>query len=894
MNPANKAKSIVHQLAYIAGFVDAQIDQTVTIPVSYPYFAPNNEKDKILDILDILLFENGWVMNMDENDKIKPIEWIKDSSLSFLYAFNEDNIIKQIQIEESQKEYTAVELAYYELNSKDNVRVYTADTSFSSEGGFEGYPVSAGFYWPIEANVTDRITNINTLVYQEYDDGGIKYATNEAIVKKIDYNYKAFSSDFSGIVATQSHVLSAHVDNLDLTFSSYGNKKARILYKNNQATAQNLYFMHIEATVIYKSTERTLTSGRTATDDQLDRYSSYFVFNSTAADKLAKNMVQMYGKGSTVYTFDSEIEVPEGVLVTLKTDDATDLLCFVMERTYTEETMLFRYKVKGYSHNVGVLIGETNVIKTEFVPPSSIPTTTTAVQTQVPVYTPSYKGRFSDNLPAITYEKDSCIVYSAVSGTRGIYQIVSGTWSKQTAPATELIANAWADICAVTASGMISGAPYGTPTDYTGTGVDFIRALGINTAFINNLFANFIKIGTGGSIYGGDRFNAAGTEIDTAADGFWQGANGTLKANLQSLFRSNVLIGTDAGINIQDSGVLSNYNTIIGDNAGKGTVSSVYHSNTLVGEKAGFALVTGSRNCFYGRESGVSTISGYENSFYGENSGYYNTYGYQNQFFGRFAGYRNTTGYRNTFVGIDAGYTNTTGSNNCFVGASAGYATSTGANNCFFGNAGTENTTGISNCNFGNSAGRFTTSGYRNSNFGHEAGEGAAMFGGAVNTSCFGYDAQITASNQVQLGDSATTTYVYGTVQNRSDVRDKADIEPSGLGLAFINKLRPVSYRVNYREDYYEKVDGKRVELPNDGSKKRSRKHYGLIAQEVKQTMDELGVDFGGYQDHSVKGGKDVLSLGYAEFISPMIKAIQELSARVESLEKQLKEAQDV
>jgi hypothetical protein len=106
--------------------------------------------------------------------------------------------------------------------------------------------------------------------------------------------------------------------------------------------------------------------------------------------------------------------------------------------------------------------------------------------------------------------------------------------------------------------------------------------------------------------------------------------------------------------------------------------------------------------------------------------------------------------------------------------------------------------------------------------------------------------------------------------------------------------LRPVSYRWNYREDYYERTEDKIIKHENDGSKKRSRKHYGLIAQEVKQTMDGLGVDFGGYQDHSVAGGKDVLSLGYEEFIAPMIKAIQELSARVESLEKQLKEAQGV
>ena len=70
-----------------------------------------------------------------------------------------------------------------------------------------------------------------------------------------------------------------------------------------------------------------------------------------------------------------------------------------------------------------------------------------------------------------------------------------------------------------------------------------------------------------------------------------------------------------------------------------------------------------------------------------------------------------------------------------------------------------------------------------------------------------------------------------------------------------------------------------------DGSKKRNRLHQGLIAQEVKSVMDELGVDFGGYQDHSINGGNDVQSIGYQELIAPMIKAIQELSARVEQLE---------
>ena len=48
--------------------------------------------------------------------------------------------------------------------------------------------------------------------------------------------------------------------------------------------------------------------------------------------------------------------------------------------------------------------------------------------------------------------------------------------------------------------------------------------------------------------------------------------------------------------------------------------------------------------------------------------------------------------------------------------------------------------------------------------------------------------------------------------------------------------------------------------------------------------MDDLGVDFGGYQDHSINGGQDVMSIGYGELIAPMIKAIQELKAEIEIL----------
>jgi hypothetical protein len=222
--------------------------------------------------------------------------------------------------------------------------------------------------------------------------------------------------------------------------------------------------------------------------------------------------------------------------------------------------------------------------------------------------------------------------------------------------------------------------------------------------------------------------------------------------------------------------------------------------------------------------------------------------------------------------------------------------------------------------------------------------------GGAnyTNTTGLGYDTRCSGDNQVQLGDSNTTTYAFGAVQDRSDRRDKADIQPNtAMGLAFVEKLRPVTFRWDYRDSYLDPVvtaaiedsettlangtydtslgtvtvtdgtatlectttwaseeevpdsvtvdgtefplhpDTRLVAKPKDGSRKRTRLHHGLIAQDVAQTLTDLGLDtshFGGLQHHSHNGGEDVWSLGYTELIGPLIKAVQELKAENDAL----------
>jgi hypothetical protein len=180
---------------------------------------------------------------------------------------------------------------------------------------------------------------------------------------------------------------------------------------------------------------------------------------------------------------------------------------------------------------------------------------------------------------------------------------------------------------------------------------------------------------------------------------------------------------------------------------------------------------------------------------------------------------------------------------------------------------------------------------------GHNSND--ALVNKYTNCTSIGNNTFCSGNNQLQLGSTLVNTYSYGGVQNVSDRRDKTDIRDTQLGLSFIDRLRPVDFKWNYRNDYitptneYQVIDGIRVPITvqqeNDGSKARTRYHHGLIAQEVKDVLTSLNIDFGGFQDHSVKGGKDQLTISYNELIAPMIKSIQELKARIEILEALVK-----
>lgn len=373
--------------------------------------------------------------------------------------------------------------------------------------------------------------------------------------------------------------------------------------------------------------------------------------------------------------------------------------------------------------------------------------------------------------------------------------------------------------------------------------------------------------------------------------------SGAASQSAGSYITEAVVIGAGAGASGEVNGSVVIGKGASGDSVGNGTNHCVtVGSYTMKSGYFDFCVAVGYGAMPYSNGSAYNTCVGTESMGYSVTS----ISGSNNTAIGYRSLYRAVSGTYNTAIGNEAMggvATNISGSDNIAIGHQTLYSIGTGFSNITLGTESSKLvTSGYHNTVVGTFAVNNATTGNKLTALGTNSlsylTSGSSLVS-TTNSTGVGAYTRVSGDNQVQLGDSATTTYVYGTVQNRSDIRDKADVRDTVLGLDFINRLRPVDYKWDMRDDYIVQeadAEGKPtvVILPKDGSKKRSRYHHGLIAQEVKQVIEDTGVDFGGYQDHSVGGGCDVLSIGYDELVAPLIKAVQELSAQVVSLQAEV------
>ena len=162
------------------------------------------------------------------------------------------------------------------------------------------------------------------------------------------------------------------------------------------------------------------------------------------------------------------------------------------------------------------------------------------------------------------------------------------------------------------------------------------------------------------------------------------------------------------------------------------------------------------------------------------------------------------------------------------------------------------------------------------------AGNEGALLGGSLgnaiavsNAGCLDLNRKTTNGTILEFRFNGSSTGSISTNANSlpSDRNFKKDIEDLNIGLDLITKLNPVSY--NYKID-------------NDGTPKM----FGLIAQDLEQSLEEVGVDKNSVQLLQHKPNDDEkesdYSLDYLKLTPILIKAIQEQQEQIDALQSEI------
>jgi trimeric autotransporter adhesin len=194
-----------------------------------------------------------------------------------------------------------------------------------------------------------------------------------------------------------------------------------------------------------------------------------------------------------------------------------------------------------------------------------------------------------------------------------------------------------------------------------------------------------------------------------------------------------------------------------------------------------------------------------------------------------------------------------------------------------------------SNTAIGSFALDVTSIGASNTAVGYHAGPVVGQIHG---TTTIGANTKTSATGEFRFGNTDVTS-IGGEVSwsTLSDGRFKKDIREDVSGLAFVNGLRPVSYAVDKKA--LRAFLGK-AEISADEKARLNElpiRHTGFIAQEVDALVKKSKHVFPGV--HMPENEKDPYSIRYDDFVVPLVKAVQELSALNEEQEKQMDHQQE-
>jgi hypothetical protein len=266
-----------------------------------------------------------------------------------------------------------------------------------------------------------------------------------------------------------------------------------------------------------------------------------------------------------------------------------------------------------------------------------------------------------------------------------------------------------------------------------------------------------------------------------------------------------------------------------------------------------------------------------------------------------FQALQQNSGTSNTAIGSLAMVANTTGINNTATGADALHSNN-GSFNTAVGLSALYNTTASEfNTAVGYGAGGTFDNGWNNVFIGANTDVNGP---GYFNVIALGKNAICTASDEAVIGNSSTN--IIGGFAAWEifipDVRVNKNIKQNVPGLAFINKLAPVTYNLDLdavdriiQPPQRKDATGKLTQPTQNELAARKAKeqvvYTGFIAQDVEKAAKSLNYDFSGVD--AAKNDKDLYGLRYGDFVVPLVKGEQELSKENDSLKSVLSSLQD-
>jgi len=461
----------------------------------------------------------------------------------------------------------------------------------------------------------------------------------------------------------------------------------------------------------------------------------------------------------------------------------------------------------------------------------------------------------------------------------------------------------------------------------TGNNNVAIGSLAMNNNTVGNFSVAIGRLALQDQNYGTstDAYNVAigheaGKEITT-------GTNNTIVGALAGDLMTDADFNTAVGYAALSSDILGTRSTAIGYNAltAQSFSTATQSYNSAVGFGAGGSITTGTQNTYLGGEAGTSNTGGSQNVAIGafalqaETGSNFNvaigrealksqnsSNDSYNVAIGRTAGASITTAVQCTIIGSNAGQALTTGDANTAIGFEALKGVSTGSaassnvaigfgcmdqvtsadNNVAVGtHAGSGLTSGDGNIMIGRDAGDITTTGSKNIFIGQSSDPST---GGGNDQIVIGADTSGGGNSTVRFGNSAATATLTLDGSDTSwaaasDQRLKTDIETSPVGLDFINALRPVTYKWAAKNAIDEDLPYYDADSSDPCRGTEGKTHHGFVAQEVKSVIDA---------NSSVKNGHNIWSedpngtqqVAPAALIPMLVKAIQELSAEIETL----------